>query len=46
MPREWEAEFIRLWQAGETINAIAARLKMPEGTARTRACALQQEGKI
>jgi hypothetical protein len=46
MPREWEVEFIRRWEAGETTDAIAAALGIAEGTARSRAYTLQQEGKI
>ena len=41
-----EAEFIALWTQGLTTAAIAARLDIPEGTARSRAYALQQQGKI
>jgi hypothetical protein len=44
--RDWEAEFIRRWQAGETTDAIAAALGLAEGTARSRAYTLQREGKI
>jgi hypothetical protein len=32
MAREWEAEFIRRWGAGETTDAIAAALGIAEGT--------------
>lgn len=46
MAREWEAECIRRWEAGETAEAIAAALGIPEGTARSRVYTLQQEGKI
>jgi hypothetical protein len=41
-----EAHFIALWQQGLTAEAIAARLGIPPGTARSRAYALQQQGKI
>jgi hypothetical protein len=44
--RAWEPEFIRRWQAGETCEQIAAALGIAEGTARSRAFTLQQEGKI
>jgi hypothetical protein len=44
--RAWEAEFIRRWEAGETTDQIAAALDIAEGTARSRAYTLQQEGKI
>jgi hypothetical protein len=46
MAREWEAEFIRRWEAGETAEAIAAALWIPEGTGRSRAFTLQREGKL
>ena len=46
MAREWEAEFIRRWEAGETTDAIAAALGIAEGTARSRAFTLQREGKL
>jgi DNA-binding CsgD family transcriptional regulator len=41
MAREWEPEFIRRWQAGETTDQIAAALGIAEGTARSRANTLQ-----
>jgi hypothetical protein len=44
--REWEPEFIRRWDAGETTDQIAAALGIAEGTARSRAFTLQREGKI
>jgi hypothetical protein len=37
MAREWEPEFIRLWQAGTETAAIAAALGIPVGTARRSA---------
>jgi DNA-directed RNA polymerase specialized sigma24 family protein len=46
MARSWELEFIRRWQAGETCEQIAAALGIAEGTVRSRANTLQQEGKI
>jgi hypothetical protein len=46
MARSWEPEFIRRWEAGETTDQIAAALGIAEGTARSRAYTLQQEGKI
>jgi hypothetical protein len=44
--RDWEAEFIRRWEAGETCERIGAALGIPEGTASSRANTLQREGKI
>jgi FaeA-like protein len=44
--RGWEPEFIQRWEAGETTDQIAAALGIAEGTARSRAYTLQQEGKI
>jgi hypothetical protein len=41
-----EAGFIALWQQGLETAAIAAQLGIPPGTARSRAYALQQQGKI
>ena len=41
-----EARFIALWQEGLTCPEIAQRLGIPPGTARSRAYALQQQGKI
>jgi DNA-directed RNA polymerase specialized sigma24 family protein len=46
MARAWEAEFIRHWEVGKTTDQIAAALGIAEGTARSRAYTLQQEGKI
>jgi hypothetical protein len=45
-PAEAEARFIELWTEGVTTAAIAERLGIPPGTARSRAYALQQAGKI
>jgi hypothetical protein len=44
--RAWEPEFIQRWEAGEMTDQIAAALGIAEGTARSRAYTLQQEGKI
>jgi hypothetical protein len=41
-----EARFIELWQQGLETVAIAQRLGIPPGTARSRAYTLQQQGKI
>jgi len=41
-----EARFIELWNAGTPTAEIAVRLDIPEGTARSRAYTLQQQGKI
>jgi hypothetical protein len=41
-----EAAFIALWTEGLTCPAIAQRLDIPPGTARSRAYTLQQQGKI
>jgi hypothetical protein len=41
-----EARFINLWQEGLTTDAIAEALGIPQGTARSRAYTLQQQGKI
>lgn len=46
MARAWEAEFIRLWEAGATQADIATALGIAAGTARSRAYTLQQEGKL
>lgn len=46
MPPTDEAHFITLWQQGLTIPVIAERLGIPEGTAKSRAHTLQQQGKI
>jgi Mn-dependent DtxR family transcriptional regulator len=45
-PAEQDATFIALWQQGLTTAAIAQRLDIPPGTARSRAYALQQRGLI
>jgi DNA-binding NarL/FixJ family response regulator len=44
--RPWEAEFIRLWEAGAKDQAIADALRIPEGTVRSRIYTLQKEGKL
>jgi DNA-directed RNA polymerase specialized sigma24 family protein len=36
MARAWEAEFIRLWQAGATQAQIAEALGIPHGTVKSR----------
>ena len=41
-----EATFIQLWQEGLPCPAIAQRLAIPPGTARSRAYTFQQQGKI
>jgi DNA-binding IclR family transcriptional regulator len=41
-----EARFIALWHAGTATAGIARALGIPPGTARSRAYALQQQGKI
>jgi hypothetical protein len=41
-----EATFIALWEQGLPGDAIAARLGIPPGTVKSRAHALQQQGKI
>jgi hypothetical protein len=41
-----EVTFITLWQQGLETAAIARRLGIPPGTARSRAYTLQQQGKI
>ena len=41
-----EARFIALWQQGLTTDAITQHLGIKEGTARSRAYTLQQQGKI
>jgi DNA-binding transcriptional MocR family regulator len=46
MVRAWEPEFIRLWQAGATQAQIAQALGIPQGTVKSRAHRLQQQGKI
>jgi hypothetical protein len=46
MTPDEEAEFIALWQQGLTCPAIAQRLDIPPGTARSRAYHLQQRGLI
>jgi hypothetical protein len=45
-PRPWEADFIRLWQAGATQAAIAEALGCPVGTVKTRAQRLVAQGKL
>jgi DNA-directed RNA polymerase specialized sigma24 family protein len=45
-PRPWEAEFIRLWEAGASQAAIAEALGIPVGTVKSRAHTLQQQGTI
>jgi hypothetical protein len=45
-PRPWEPEFIRLWQAGATQAQIAEALGIPQGTVKSRAHRLQQQGTI
>jgi DNA-binding transcriptional MocR family regulator len=45
-PRAWEPEFIRLWERGATQAAIAEALGVPQGTVKSRAHRLQQQGKI
>jgi hypothetical protein len=44
--RPWEPEFIRLWQQGATQAEIAQALGIPQGTVKSRAHTLQQQGKI
>ena len=44
--REWESEFIALWQQGCEVAEIATRLGIPRGTVSSRASALTREGKI
>ena len=44
--RPWEPEFIRLWESGATQAAIAEVLGIPQGTVKSRAHRLQQQGKI
>jgi DNA-binding transcriptional MocR family regulator len=46
MARAWEAEFIRLWQAGATQAQIAQALGIPQGTVKSRSHTLQQQGTI
>jgi hypothetical protein len=46
MAQEWEAEFIRLWNAGTETAEIARRLGIPQGTVSSRANALQKRGLI
>jgi DNA-directed RNA polymerase specialized sigma24 family protein len=44
MPPSEEARFIALWQEGLTTDAIAEALGILQGTARSRAYTLQQQG--
>jgi transposase len=44
--RDWQPEFIALWQQGLAIREIAQRLGVPYGTVQSRAHRLQQQGKI
>ena len=44
--RDWESDFIALWQQGLEIAEIAQRFGMPYGTIQSRAHRLQREGKI
>jgi len=44
--RAWEPEFIQLWQAGATIDVIAAAQGIGVGTVKSRAHTLRGEGKI
>jgi hypothetical protein len=46
MTPDEEATFIALWQRGMETAEIAEQLGIPAGTARSRAYALQQQGKI
>ena len=46
MARAWEADFIRLWEAGATQAAIAQALGIPLGTVKSHAHTLQQQGRI
>jgi predicted ArsR family transcriptional regulator len=46
MARAWEADFIRLWEAGATQAQIAQALGIPHGTVKSRAHRLQQQGTI
>jgi hypothetical protein len=41
-----EAQFIQLWQAGASYQAIAAALRCPLGTVASRSAALAAQGKI
>jgi DNA-directed RNA polymerase specialized sigma24 family protein len=45
-PRPWEAEFIRLWQAGATQAAIAEALGIPIGTVKSGSPPLLQRRRI
>jgi hypothetical protein len=45
-PRAWEPDFIRLWESGATQAQIAAALATPQGTVKSRAHRLQQQGTI
>jgi DNA-binding transcriptional MocR family regulator len=44
--RDWQPEFIALWQQGLEIREIAQRLGLPYGTVQSRAHRLQHQGKI
>jgi ATP/maltotriose-dependent transcriptional regulator MalT len=46
MARAWEPDFIQLWQAGASQEAIAQALGIPVGTVKSRAHALAAQGKI
>ena len=46
MAREWEPEFIRRWEAGETTEAIAAARGVSQGTSRSTATTVQREGNL
>jgi DNA-binding IclR family transcriptional regulator len=46
MARAWEADFIRLWEAGASQAEMAQALGIPLGTVKSRAHTLQQQGRI
>jgi hypothetical protein len=46
MAQTWEADFIRLWQAGATQAEIAAALGIPLGTVKSRGHRLGAQGKL